>query len=85
MSNKAINILVKFLLIFLGSFIVINTILLQIFDIGNYKKEIVLTYIIAFIISIIQFPEFLKNKLVMIPFYLMIVQLVYSLLRLYIL
>ena len=57
MSNNIIKKLEKFVLIFLGGFIVINTILLQCFGIGNYKKEIVLTYIIAFIISIIQFQD----------------------------
>ena len=73
------------ILIILGVVIVIDTILEQFFNIGTKQNSLVLGYCIAFVLLSIKFPNILKKKPVIIPMYIMVVQMVYSLIITYLL
>ena len=73
------------ILIILGIVIVIDTILEQFFNIGTKQNSLVLGYCIAFVLLSIKFPNILKKKPVIIPMYIMVVQMVYSLIITYLL
>ena len=81
-SNKAKQIS-SILLFFIGFIIVIDTMLVQ-FGIGTKQNNLIIGYCVAFILLSIKFPTILKNKYVIIPLYLMILQMIYSLVRTYI-
>ena len=66
-----------------GIVCVIDTFLVQFFSIGSYSKELSLGYCIGFIILATKYPEIIKKKYVIIPLYLMVTQLFYSLIRTY--
>jgi len=63
----------------LGIVIVIDAILYQLFNIGTKQDSLVLGYCIAFVLLSIKFPNILKIKIVVIPMYIMIIQMIYSL------
>ena len=69
----------------LGVIIVVDTILQQFFGIGTQQDNLVLGYCIAFILLTIKFPNLLKKKLVKIPMYIMVIQMIYSVIITYIL
>jgi len=68
----------------LGVVIVVDTILQQFFNIGTQQNNLVLGYCIAFILLTIKFPNLLKRNLVIIPMYIMVIQMIYSLFITYI-
>ena len=63
----------------LGTVIVIDTFLFWA-NIGTEQPNLVLGYCIGFIFASSQYPTITKNKYVMIPFYILVGQLIYSLL-----
>tara|TARA_B100000427_G_C15231289_1_gene473494 strand:+ start:182 stop:430 length:249 start_codon:yes stop_codon:yes gene_type:complete len=67
----------------LGIIIVIDAILEQFFNIGTKQNSLVIGYCIAFILLSIKFPNILKRKTVTIPIYIMIIQTVYSIVKIY--
>ena len=68
----------------LGFIIVIDTILEQCFNIGTKQNSLVTGYCVAFILLSLKFPNILKNKYVVIPLYIMIIQMIISLASKYI-
>tara|TARA_B100000809_G_C14653998_1_gene357036 strand:- start:128 stop:409 length:282 start_codon:yes stop_codon:yes gene_type:complete len=62
-----------------GIVLVVDVFLEQFFSIGTKQNSLTLIYCISFIILTTKFKSILKNKFVMIPLYLMIVQTIYSL------
>ena len=68
----------------LGFIIVIDTILEQCFNIGTKQSSLVTGYCVAFILLSLKFPNILKNKYVIIPLYIMIIQMIISLASKYI-
>ena len=69
----------------LGVIIVVDSILQQFFGIGTKQDNLVLGYCIAFILLTIKFPNLLKKNLVKIPMYIMVIQMIYSVIITYIL
>ncbi len=67
------------ILLIVGVIIVVDTILAQFFMIGNKQNSLTLVYCIAFVLLCTQFPNILKKKYVVIPMYIMIIQMFYSL------
>jgi len=63
----------------LGIVIVVDTILVQFFFIGEIQDNLVLSYCIAFILVSLKYESIVKKKYVVIPMYLMILQTIYSL------
>ena len=78
MDNYKVEKIVGYLLCLVGIVIVIDTFLYQFFNIGTNQKNLTLCYCIAFIFSGYSYPKIYKSKYVMIPLYLMIIQLCYS-------
>tara|TARA_B110000263_G_scaffold153735_1_gene133433 strand:- start:13362 stop:13607 length:246 start_codon:yes stop_codon:yes gene_type:complete len=68
----------------LGIIIVIDAILEQFFNIGVKQNSLVIGYCIAFVLLSIKFPNILKKKLVIIPMYIMVLQMLYSLITTYV-
>ena len=68
----------------LGTVIVIDTILEQFFNIGVKQNSLVIGYCIAFVLLSIKFPNILKRKFVIIPMYIMVIQMLYSLITTYV-
>jgi len=73
------------ILTILGIVIVIDTFLEQFFNIGTKQNSLVLGYCIAFVLLSIKFPNILKKKAVIVPMYIMVAQMVYSLIITYLL
>ncbi len=59
--------------------LIIDTILLQFFNQGNYQKNLALGYCIAFVILSVKYKNILSKKYVVIPLYVMVLQTIYSL------
>ena len=72
------------ILSFVGIIIVIDTALQQFFKIGTEQKNLTIVYCIVFILLSIMLPKLLNNKYVIIPLYIMILQMIYSLFLMYI-
>ena len=72
------------ILTILGIVVVIDAILEQFFSIGTKQDTLVLGYCIGFVLLSTKFPNILKRKYVIIPMYIMIVQMIYSLIITYI-
>ena len=68
----------------LGTVIVIDTILEQFFNMGVKQDSLVIGYCIAFVLLSIKFPNILKRKFVIIPMYIMVIQMLYSLITTYV-
>jgi len=66
-------------LILVSIILIIDTILSRRFDIGNEQKGLQLSYCIAFVLSTTKFPTIMKNKFVVYPLYIMITQMLHSL------
>ena len=81
MSKEKISAII---LTLLGAILVIDAILEQFFNIGMRQDALVLGYCIAFILLSIKFPNLLKQKYVIIPMYIMVIQTFYSLIITYI-
>jgi len=67
----------------LGIILVIDTILEQFFSIGIKQDSLVLGYCIGFVLLSTKFPNILNKKFVIIPLYIMIIQMIYSLIKTY--
>lgn len=67
----------------LGIILVIDTILEQFFSIGVKQDSLVLGYCIGFVLLSTKFPKILNKKFVIIPLYIMIIQMIYSLIKTY--
>ena len=76
--------LASFILSFVGIIIVIDTALQQFFKIGTEQKNLTTVYCIVFILLSIMLPKLLNKKYVVIPLYIMILQMIYSLFLIYI-
>ena len=76
--------LASFVLSFVGIIIVIDTALQQFFNIGTEQKNLTIVYCIVFILLSIMLPKLLNKKYVIIPLYIMILQMIYSLFLMYI-
>ena len=83
MDKERIIKIASYTLCILGIVSVLNTFLVQFFNITSYSKELSLGYCIGFIITSAKYPEIIKKKYVVIPLYLMIIQLFYSLITTY--
>ena len=68
----------------LGVVLIIDAILEQFFSIGIKQNSLVLGYCIAFVLLSIKFPNILKRKPVIIPMYVMVAQMIYSLILTYV-
>ena len=67
----------------IGIVIVVDAILEQFFNIGTKQDSLVVGYCVAFILLSVKFPNLLKRKPVIIPMYIMIMQMLYSLIITY--
>ena len=67
----------------IGIVIVADAILEQFFNIGTKQDSLVVGYCVAFILLSVKFPNLLKRKPVIIPMYIMIIQMLYSLIITY--
>tara|TARA_Y100001970_G_scaffold132804_1_gene163894 strand:- start:1183 stop:1431 length:249 start_codon:yes stop_codon:yes gene_type:complete len=67
----------------IGIVIVVDAILEQFFNIGTKQDSLVVGYCVAFILLSVKFPNLLKRKPVIIPMYIMIIQMLYSLIITY--
>ena len=66
-------------LIIISLFLIIDTFLANQFQIGNQDRNLRLAYCIGFVLSSTKFPNIIKNKFVVYPLYIIIGQMVYSL------
>jgi hypothetical protein len=76
--------LASLVLSFVGIIIVIDTALQQFFNIGTEQKNLTIVYCIVFILLSIMLPKLLNKKYALIPLYIMILQMIYSLFLIYI-
>jgi len=79
MDNNKIEKIGSAILCILGIISVVDTFLYQFMSIGQEQKNLSLGYCVAFILLSVRFPGILKKKYVVIPLYLMIIQMFYSL------
>ena len=79
MDNNKIEKIGSVILCVIGIVSVVDTFLYQFFNIGEQQKSFSLLYCIAFILLSSKFPLILKKKYIVIPLYLMILQMFYSL------
>ena len=66
------------LLSLIGIVSVIDTFLFQFLSIGEQQNSLSLAYCASFILLSTQFPDILKKKHVVVPLYIMILQMLYS-------
>ena len=71
------------ILAILGIVVVIDAILEQFFSIRTKQDSLVLGYCIGFVLLSIKSPNILKRKYVIIPMYIMVLQMLYSLITTY--
>lgn len=68
-----------------GIVLIVDVFLEQFFNIGTKQNSLTIMYCISFVLLATQFKSMIKNKFVMIPLYIMIIQTSYSLIRTYVL
>ena len=68
-----------------GIVIIVDVFLEQFFNIGTKQNSLTIMYCISFVLLTTQFKSMIKNKFVMIPLYIMIIQTGYSLITTYVL
>ena len=68
-----------------GIVIIVDVFLEQFFNIGTKQNSLTLIYCISFVLLSTQYKRISKNKLVMIPLYIMIIQTCYSLITKFVL
>ena len=71
--------IVSIVLCILGFFLVVDGILVQFFNIGTEQKTLVIGYCVAFVLCSTKYKNILKKKYVVMPLYVMIGQMIYSL------
>ena len=67
-----------------GIVLIVDVFLEQFFNIGIKQNSLTLIYCISFVLLTTQFKSMIKNKFVMIPLYIMIIQTIYSFITTYI-
>jgi len=77
-NNDRIEKIASVLLSLIGIVSVIDTFLFQFLSIGEQQNNLSLAYCASFILLSTQFPDILKKKYVVIPLYIMILQMLYS-------
>ena len=82
MTNEKLTSLI---LSILGTVIIVDTFLVQTFNIGTKQESLTIGYCIAFVLFSIKFPKITKKKTVLIPLYILIAQMLYSFIKTYIL
>ena len=68
-----------------GIELIVDVFLEQFFNIGTKQNSLTIMYSISFVLLTTQFKSMIKNKFVMIPLYIMIIQTSYSLITTYVL
>jgi len=68
-----------------GIVIIVDVFLEQFFNIGTKQNSLTLIYCISIVLLTTQYKGMIKNKFVMIPLYIMILQTIYSLITTYVL
>ncbi len=68
-----------------GIVLIVDVFLEQFFNIGTKQNSLTIMYCISFVLLTTQFKSMIKNKFVMIPLYIMIIQTSYSLITKYVL
>ena len=68
-----------------GIVIIVDVFLEQFFNIGTKQNSLTLIYCISIVLLSTQYKGMIKNKFVMIPLYIMILQTIYSLITTYVL
>tara|TARA_B110000438_G_C15703019_1_gene601902 strand:+ start:603 stop:857 length:255 start_codon:yes stop_codon:yes gene_type:complete len=68
-----------------GIVIIVDVFLEQFFNIGTKQNRLTLIYCISIVLLTTQYKGMIKNKFVMIPLYIMILQTIYSLITTYVL
>ena len=68
-----------------GIVLIVDVFLEQFFNIGTKQNSLTIMYCISFVLLSTQFKSISKNKLVMIPLYIMIIQTCYSLITKFVL
>ena len=76
--------LASLILSILGTVLVVDAFLEQFFSIGVKQDSLVLGYCIAFVLLSVKFPNILRRKPVIIPMYIMVAQMIYSLITTYV-
>ena len=66
-----------------GIILIVGVFLEQFFNFGTKQNILTLIYCISFVLLSAQFKSMIKNKFVMIPLYIMIIQTGYSLIATY--
>ena len=67
------------ILFIVGVVIVVDGILAQFFNVGIQQNYLVMVYSIAFVLLTSKYKNLLKKQYVVVPLYIMIVQMIYSL------
>ena len=67
-----------------GIVIIVDVFLEQFFNIGTKQNNLTLIYCVSIVLLTTQFKGMIKNKFVMTPFYIMIIQTIYSFITTYI-
>ena len=71
------------ILCIVGCVLVVDAFLLQFLNIGTFQNTLVISYCVAFVLCSIKYPNLQKNKFVVFPLYIMIIQTFYSLFLMY--
>ena len=66
-----------------GIVLIVDVFLEQFFNIGIKQNSLTLIYCFSIVLLTTQFKGMIKNKFVMTPFYIMIIQTIYSLITTY--
>ena len=82
--NQLQNILFK-IMSFFGMGLILNSLLIQFFNIGLKSNIFALIYCVLFVLITIQFKSIIRKKSIMIPLFILIIQTSYSLITTYIL
>ena len=83
MDDKKIEKISIYILSITGIVVVIDTLLANQFNAGTYQNNLVIFFCIGFVLLSTKFPNISKNKYVIFPLYIMIIQTVYSLVSKY--
>ena len=67
------------ILCIVGCVLVVDAFLLQFLNIGTFQNTLVISYCVGFVLCSTKYPNLQKNKFVVFPLYIMIIQTFYSL------
>ena len=84
MGKKLIRIKISIVIFsILGIVIAIDGFLQIVYNIGTKQDSLILGYCIGFVLVSSKFPLIVKSKFVMIPFYILVSQMLYSFISVY--